>query len=578
MASFSRHFEMLKSLLVKNYALISDAEVQFKPGLNILTGETGAGKSIIVGALGSVLGERVDTSIVRDGADKAVIEGTFDVREYNDLQTFLAAEDLGISDDELVLRREISASGRSRAFVNDSPVQVSVLQQVGDFLVDLHGQHEHQSLLKTSHHLRFLDQYGGLGKDVEAVKNQYFTLTQTLKQLRQLQEKQTSVHEKRDFYRFQISEIDKIAPASEEEATLLKEEKIIRNSEKLFQLTNDLYKLLYEEEYSVFDGLNQARGNINELVAIDVGLLSLQKDLDAARVSVEEAARVLQTYQSGIEFSPEKLEAIQSRLAELGGLKKKYNRSIPDILDYRDQIQKELEEIDNLDQNLESLEMTVASEHEQFSTLCTSLTQKRKQVAARLEAVIPEVLAFLGMPGARFKVAISNQQEPDGLAEVKGVRYRAAQYGMDLAEFLISANTGEELRPLRKVASGGEISRIMLALKSVTIGKAQIPVLIFDEIDSGVSGRIANAVGRKLQDISTLHQIICITHLPQIACMGEHHYLVEKNEHDGRTQSTIRKLSNEQRTEAIARLLAGENISEAHLNSAKELLKDAVLN
>jgi len=569
---------MLKSLLVKNYALITDAEIHFEAGLNILTGETGAGKSIVIGALGSILGERVDTSVVRDGAAKAVIEATFDVKQCADLRAFLASQNVGGWGNELVLRREISVNGRTRAFINDSPVQVGVLQQVGDLLVDVHGQHEHQSLLKISYHLRFLDEFGALEKEVAAVSDAHRQLTQLLRELEHLQDKEKAMHEKKDFYAFQLAEIGKLNPGVEEEKALLRNEKIIRNSEKLFKLTAGLYKLLYENEQSVFDGLSQALGLVGELVVIDEKFTTLKNDCEAAKLTVDELAKTVQTYSSGIEFNADKLEIIQSRLAELNGLRKKYNRSIQEILEYRDQIKAELAKIQSQDADLAAISVQIDSQKKLFSRLCQDLSSKRLKVARRLEAIIPDVMALLGMPGAGFKVALECQREEGGLAEVAGTSYRSNGNGMDLAEFLISTNAGEEVRPLRKVASGGEISRIMLALKSIIARKGRIPVLIFDEIDNGVSGRIASAVGRKLRDLAGLHQVICITHLPQIASMGEHHYLVEKYEHGGRTESTIRKLSHDERTEAIARLLAGESVSEAHLTSARELLKDAVLN
>lgn len=570
--------EMLKSLLVKNYALITDAEIHFEAGLNILTGETGAGKSIVIGALGSILGERVDTSVVRDGAAKAVIEAIFDVKECADLCAFLTSRNVEGWENELVLRREISVTGRSRAFINDSPVQVGVLQQVGDLLVDLHGQHEHQSLLKISYHLRFLDEFGALEKEVSAVSAAHRQLTQLLRELGHLQDKEKAMLEKKDFYAFQLAEIDKLNPGVEEEETLLKDEKIIRNSEKLFNLTTGLYKLLYENEQSVFDGLSQALGLVGELVVIDEKFKTLKNDCVGAQLTVDELAKAVQTYSSGIEFNADNLEIIQSRLAELNGLRKKYNRSIQEILEYRDQIKAELAKIESQDADLAAISVQIDSQKKQFSRLCHDLSSKRLKVACKLEAIIPDVMALLGMPGAGFKVALAYQEEEGGLAEVAGTSYRSNGNGMDFAEFLISTNAGEEVRPLRKVASGGEISRIMLALKSIIARKGRIPVLIFDEIDSGVSGRIASAVGRKLLDLAGLHQVICITHLPQIASMGEHHYLVEKHEHEGRTESTIRKLSHDERAEAIALLLAGESVSEAHLNSARELLKDAVLN
>ncbi|MFQ5769177.1 MAG: DNA repair protein RecN [bacterium] len=569
---------MLQSLSIKNYALLADVEIQFGNGLNILTGETGAGKSIIIGALSTILGERVDTTVLRDGTSKAIIEGIFSINGNRLLQNFLIQQNLASEDEQLILRREIYNNARSRAFINDSPVSLSILQTVSDLLVDLHGQHEHQSLLKVPNHLTFLDEFGDFKNELYAIAEAHQKLRALTEDLKQLEQQQKALIEKKEYNSFQINEINKVNPLIDEEEALLKEEKIVKHSERLFNLTNQYYQILYEGENSVYDQISRVEHGLNELQGIDEKFAGYKKDCESVRLTVEELSKVFQNYKSNIVFNPERLEQIQNRISELTGLKKKFGLAIADILKLRDTLQSETENLENMESQVESLKQTIVSEKKYFSQLCLELSQKRKQVAKQLEKLVPDVLSYLGMSNTRFKVVLKYQNDPLGLVSSQGNSYLATATGMDFAEFFVSLNTGEALRPLAKVASGGEISRIMLTLKSIVAKEGQIPVLVFDEIDIGVSGRIAQAVGRKLKELSDIHQVICITHLPQIASMGEHHFSVEKIEKSGRTETLIRKLSPAERTEAIAKLLAGENISETHLNSARELLQDATTN
>lgn len=568
---------MLLSLSVKNYALINEVEVEFGAGLNILTGETGAGKSIIIGALGTILGERVDTTMLRFGASKAVIEGRFSISENGIVKKVLLENDLA-ADDEMILRREILENGRSRAFINDSPVQAALLQTVSDLLIDFHGQHDHQSLLKVQNHLSFLDDFGDFNRELSDVSEAFRSLQRLNTELAELETRQKSLQEKRDHYQFQINEINKVNPSAEEEENLMAEEKIVQNGERLFKLTGDLYEILYEREHSVYDLMGRIGAGLNELAAIDTKFFPFTKDFSGAHATIDDLSNFLQRYQSNIAFNPQRLEEIQSRMSDLSGLKKRFGLSIEEIIKQRDKLASELENLGNLDSQIESLTEKVKKEQTVFSELCLSLSQKRKQTAEELESLIPEILAFLGMSNTRFKVALKYQDDPKGWVTLQGQTYHAGANGMDVAEFMVAANKGEEVRPLAKVASGGEISRIMLALKSAVANKGRIPVLVFDEIDNGVSGRVAQSVGRKLKELSQFHQIICITHLPQIASMGDQHFLVEKAERSARTETGIRKLTDDERAEAIAKLLAGERISEAHLKSARELLEDAATN
>jgi DNA repair protein RecN (Recombination protein N) len=543
-----------------------------------LTGETGAGKSIIIGALGAILGNRVDASILRTGASKAVVEASFSINKNKILRDFLCQNDLSSTDESIILRREIYDNGRSRAFVNDTPVPLSTLQVVGDFLVDLHGQHEHQSLLKVQNHLRFIDEFGNLKNETETVTGIFKKLQELQAELTELENHEKSVTEKKEFFRFQINEIDKVNPQPDEEVQLLKEERILTNSQRLLKLTNELYHLLYEDNFSVYDQLSKVDDGLTELQQIDDKFASLKNDCQTARLTVDELAKFLQRYNSIVEFNPERLEEIQNRLSLLSNLKKKYGPTIEAVLSYREKIEAELDKIQQLDTRLDSIREEIEQVRHQYSNACIELSKKRKNTAKQLQELIPEILSFLGMAKSKFEVIVEHVPDENGYVCLNGKNYSGTAKGMDSIEFYISTNPGEALKPLAKVASGGEISRIMLALKSVAAKSDQIPILIFDEIDMGISGRIAQAVGRKLKELSEYHQIICITHLPQIASIGEHHYFVEKYESSGRTETNIRKLSSEERAKAVAMLLAGDKISDAHMKSARELLKDSTFN
>lgn len=569
---------MLTSLSIKNYALLVDVEVRFDRGLNIITGETGSGKTIILSALGTILGERVASSALRSGAPKAVVEGWFSIERDGSIRKILSENEIEqIQADQIVIRREIYDNGRSRAFVNDTPVQLTFLEEVGELLVDLHGQHDHQSLLKVRNHIDFLDQFGNLETDLKGISADYDTLQDLFEKKERLKQQEKTIQEKKEFYTFQLNEIKKVNPTAEEEEELIREEKILMNSEQLFTLTNELYTVLYEDESSVFDRLCRANEGLEELATIDENFAPYRKEGEAARIAVEELAKYLQKYNSNIEFNHERLEEIERRLADFAGLKKKYGTSISDVVSYREKIESELAEVEGASQELEKVEEQIEAVRRRFSTNCIDLSQKRKSLADKFQTLVPEVLAVLGIAGTKFECVIKHFEEADGIVTRDGKNFRANSKGIDFIEFYVSTNPGEDVRPLSKVASGGEISRIMLALKSIAAQSDQIPVLIFDEIDMGISGRIAQAVGRKLKELSQYHQIICITHLPQIASLGDHHYLVQKERDSGRAETHIKKLSTEERTEAIAMLLSGDNISETHLKSAKELLQDSAI-
>ncbi len=457
---------MLKSLHVENFALIDELDVQFEPGLNIITGETGAGKSILIDALGSTLGGKIESESLRKGATKTVAECIFQIKNNAALNSYLKSSDIESFDDTIILRKEISDSLRNRAFVNDSPVPNSILTDIGNLLVDLHGQHEHQSLLNTNYHIQYLDEFGHYSPLLAEVEANYNSFISLIDQLKSLQQRERTLIEKRDLYTFQIDEIKNINPNYGEEEALIQEEKILQNSEKLFQFSNELFHDLYDNQDSVYDRISEALNKLDQLAAIDNRFENTKSDCDAVQVSIEEIAKFLQGYSSSIEFNPQRLEQIRIRLGQFSMLKRKYHRTIDEIIDYRQQIEQELHDIENIDALISNKQIEIDDHQKKLSQLCQELSSRRTEASEKLEQEVLEKLAQLGMKNARFKVNIEWLADEGGAVKIENARYRATEKGIDQIEFYIAANPGEDLKPLAKVASGGEISRIMLALKS----------------------------------------------------------------------------------------------------------------
>ncbi|MCU0644418.1 MAG: DNA repair protein RecN [bacterium] len=566
---------MLRNLHVENFALIDKIDVQFEPGLNIITGETGAGKSILIDALGSTIGEKIASDSLRKGATRAIAEGIFQINANLELKNHLRQYEIEDLSDTIILRKEISDNLRNRAFVNDSPVPNSLLIDVGNLLVDLHGQHEHQSLLNVNYHIQYLDDFGGYDQLLSSVAENYTTYLRLLDDLKLLKARERTLAEKRDLYRFQVEEIKSINPYAGEEEDLLQEEKILQNSEKLFQLTTELFNDFYDAEGSVYDRISDGLKKLDELAAVDDRFNNLKADCDAARVAIEEVAKFVQGYFSNIEFNPDRLEQIRVRLGQFALLKKKYHRSMDEIIVYREQIEQELQDIESIDATISAKQQEIDAQQTGLSQACQLLSEQRKQVAVQLEKQVLEKLGQLGMKNAKFKIQVEWLADENGAVMLGNSRYKTSEQGLDQVEFYIAANPGEDLKPLARVASGGEISRIMLALKSSLAQVDKIPVLIFDEIDMGISGRIAQAVGLALKRLSRTHQIICITHLPQIASMGEHHFVVEKISDQASTRTQIRKLTTDERAFEIAKLLGGESVTDTHVRAALELIEEA---
>ena len=571
---------MLKSLYIKNYALIEEIRAEFGSGLNIITGETGAGKSILIDALSLILGERATTDVVRKGEDKAIVEAILGVSENKRLKALLAANEIEASD-ELILRREVSAKGQSRSFINDSPAPLTVMKEAGELLVDLHGQHEHQSLLRTATHIDFLDDFGGLEGLVAEYRTAYDALKMLFVQHDELSHKERQLKEKRDLYEFQLKEIDAVSPQPGEEDGLEAELKILENAEKLFEATAQLYQKLYEGEQALYGQLVLVRNQLEDLSEIDKGFEEAKKECASAVAVISEVTKFIQSYNSKIEFNPERLEQIRERLGQLSLLKKKYGGSMDSIIEHREKIGKEFALAENFEAEIKKLNDEIERARKACSDAAQRLSTKRRELVGKINKSVVAELGKLGIQSGKFDVTVKNQplgkengDEAKRHAFVKLGRefYDATPRGIDMVEFFISTNAGEDPKPLAKVASGGEISRIMLALKTILAKSERLPLLIFDEIDVGVSGRIAQAVGKSLKALSQFHQVIAITHLPQIAGLADAHYVVEKIEDKKRTSTRLRSLELEERVEEVAKLMSGAEVTEAGLEGARELM------
>ncbi len=567
---------MLKSLYAKNYLLIDELRISFQSGLNIITGETGAGKSILIGALGALLGDRLSKEAIRSGEEKAIIEGEFQLDEASEIPEFFKTQELDDPQGTVLIRREVANTGKSRCFINDTPVPVGVLQQLGDWLVDLHGQHEHQRLLNVVHHGPYLDAFAGLHGDIEAFKAAHQHFLAAIKNLRETESRAARLAQSRDFMQFQLQEIEAVAPVADEEEGLGAEEQILRHAELLFERTNSLFQRLYEGEGSATEMLTAAAADLSQLAAIDKRFAVLKDECENARILVDELAKSIRQYNQSISFEPERLEKIRERMAALTGLKRKYGGSLESVIALRDQVKTELDLVENLQDTLTALQKALQEEREHLSAANASVALRRKEAAHVFAERVEQSLTLLGMPKARFQVqqTVTPAHEEPWIS-FEGQQVRVGPRGADHLEFLLAANPGQDIKPLADVASGGEISRVMLALKTILADADEVPVLIFDEIDIGISGRIAQAVGRSLRELAQRHQVICITHLPQIASMADHHFLVEKGGDDYSTRTTIRSLNRDERIHQVASLIGGDVVTETHLQSASELIAEA---
>ena len=569
---------MLKSLHVKDYALIEKVDVEFEKGLNIITGETGAGKTILIDAMSLLLGERASTEVVRKNAEKSIVEGIFEIGNNKKVSALLKENEIETASGELpelIIRREISLKGSNRCFINDTPVQLNVIKDLGDLLVDLHGQHEHQSLLRKETHIDFVDSCGNTEDLLRTYRWVYNSLLKLQNDLRNLKEQEATLKEKKEIYSFQVKEIDDVSPEEGEEEKLLAELLILENSEKLHELTSGIYQSLYESENSVYDSLVKIKNDLENLIKIDPSFKDSGNEFETILALLKDLSNNMRGYNSKIDIDSGRLEKIRERLGTLNLIKKKYGGSINSVLEYRKKIGEALDVAENYSGKISELESKIKAVRESCGSTALKLSALRNQISKKVQKEIVEFLKQLGIPNSKFEVRIQQEQAEENENNyiiVSGKPFKFYSSGYDDVEFFISTNPGEDLKPLAKVASGGEVSRIMLALKSILAKNDKLPLLIFDEIDTGISGHIAQKVGQSLKNLAGYHQVIAITHLPQISGFADQHYAVEKREIEGRVVSSIKRLSVEERVNEVAKLLSGETITEASLKSARELM------
>jgi len=569
---------MLTELYIENFALIDKLTVTFAPGLNIMTGETGAGKSIVIDAINVLLGERAGTELVRTGTTRAVLQATFEMQDAPHLLPALAEIGIEPEDGLIILSREVAREGRNLARINGRTCPVAVIRQVGDLLVDLHGQHEHQSLLKEEFHLAFLDALGDAA--FGALKGEVAELARTRQRLQQeLQQLQTSERERlrtMDLLSFQLKEIDKAALTPGEEDELLAERRRLANAEKLHAAVSAVHSLLYEggdDGRSVLDALSEAEGQLAAMVRHDEDLEPLAKALETAAVQISDTCHELAGYRERVQFDPERLEEVEERLALITTLTRKYGESIETVLTFAEEARGELHRLTHSAERQDELLADIARIEAVLATKAVQLSALRTALAEQLSAGVQAELAQLGMLKAVFQVDISRQPQPDGLP-VENARVAVTTHGIDVVAFHISANVGEPPKPLARIASGGELSRIMLALKSVSARGAGVPTLIFDEIDTGIGGRTAEVVGEKLSQVARVAQVISVTHLAQLAYYADRHFLLEKATSGERTFSRMRALADDERVDELARLQAGNRVNDTLLAHIRGILDE----
>lgn len=547
---------MLKSLTVRNFAVIRELRVDLGAGLVVFTGETGAGKSILIEALGFLLGSRASPDWLRAGAARMEVEGVFS----EPLPSALPAE---LRKDGLSLRRELDLSGRSRAFLNGEPVALAKLHQLGELLIDFHGQHEHQTLLKPALQLDLLDRYAGLDRRRSELAEAWHAHQKLVARREAMNLSEAERLRRLDLYRYQLAEIDELAPKEGEEEELEALLPRLKNAERLRVLAEELHQLLYSGEGSAEELLLKAERTADEMSRLDGDLKELSGSLGQARTLVQEASESARDYRSKVELDPERLDATLGRLDKLARLRRKYGPAMADVLAFRERARRETDALENAKEAEESLERELSTLRARLTRLCAEAHEERLEAGAKLAAKVTRELKDLGMPHARFTVAVEMEE---GLF---------TPTGSDRVEFLIAPNPGEPLKPLRSTGSGGELSRTMLGIKTVLARADRVPILVFDEVDAGVGGVVGRAVGKKLATLSRSHQILCVTHLPQIACFADRHLRVRKDVRDGRTETLVESLREKDRLEEMARMLGGKEATPVSRKHAEELLAEA---
>lgn len=572
---------MLSKLYIRNFALIEELEITLGSGLNILTGETGAGKSLLLGAIGLILGRRVDYSMIFDQGKKCIVEAVFANLPAGILKELEGNDDFDLSDGELDergnpsvrIRREASSSGKSRAFINDTPVQLTVLKEVTGLLVDLHGQHENQKLLSPEQQLHLLDQYAGVVDDARQFKSLLSKAKKLSKEIEHLEEEERAAREQQDYLLFQLEELEKADLVAGEDETLEQQLGILQNAEEIQQVLSQSTDSLYDNEQSLYNQLSEIIEALGRVSQFDPKIQEQYERLNEALIAMEDSSRELDRLKDNVESDPLALEAVEERMDLLNRLKQKFSaQNVEELIETRRGFAEKTERFDSLGEEISRLRKQEAKALEEVANLGLVIEQKRIAAAKPLKAEVDRLMQEVGLEHARFEVAVSRNLHPEGKIKLGKDLVRPLATGINLADFKIQTNKGMPMGSLNAVASGGEVSRVMLAIKAALASKAELSVLIFDEIDTGISGEVANKVGRVMQGLANNYQLIAITHLPQIAGKGDHHYKIYKEVAGDKTVTSIRPLETDGRVMELAIMLSGEHPSESAIRNAKELI------
>jgi DNA repair protein RecN (Recombination protein N) len=553
---------MLTELRIRNFAIIESLTLPLARGFNVLSGETGAGKSIIVGALGLLLGERASTDLIRTGADRATVEGVFDVADRPEIAVLLDERGIDAEESLVVLKREIVGAGRARAWVNGTTVSATILAEVGRLLVNLHGQHEAQTLLDPDAQRRILDAFAGATERASAVRDAYDALARVRREIADLQRRRADAEKRADYLRHVVQEIETARLMDGEDVRLEDEARRLENAEELRELSTGIVECIEGEEESALQRLASVERLLSTIQRVDPTLARLQELYDTAYYNLEALAREMSEYEASVELDPERLEEVRRRRDVLYGLTKKYGPTLGDVIEAGRAARGELDLVDSADLDLRALEERERAAAQALRERAAALTSLRAQASERLGRAVDEVLPDLGMPDGRFHAALVPLRD-------------VAPEGAEAVEFRVSLNVGHEERPLARVASGGELSRVMLALKTILARLDRVPTLIFDEVDAGIGGRVGLQVGETMRRVASYHQVFAITHLPQIAARAHHHILVSKGARGGVTTADVAVLDGDLRITEIARMLGGDPESDVSRAHARELLDTA---
>lgn len=555
---------MLLELRVENYAVIDSLAVEFAPGLNLLTGETGAGKSILIDALSLLLGDKASTEMIRHGAEKAVVSGVFEADEKH-LSRVLEENGIEAEGSQIIVKREVAAGGKGRVFVNNQPATVALLRALAPVLASIHAQNETILAFDESARLALLDVYAG--HDLNDLAEKYSAWAGVRERLAKFDRDEQDRLRMADLWSFQKKEIEAARLQPGEDQKLETEKRILANAEKLYGAATAAYQVLYEDDAAALTNISAARKHLEELARFDTKFLEALASLEGAKAAIEDVSTTARDYADGIDASPERLAEVEDRLALIDRLKRKYGSSVDEVIAYGEDVARKLNELENREDVVRELKKELAVAAAAYLGEAQAASKKRYSSARELQKLVEAEINQLAMK-AQFKIEVSG---PDEQANWTAT-------GFDSVAYLISPNPGEPLKPVEQIASGGELSRVMLALKAtIEAGKkskaATQRTLVFDEIDTGIGGRAAEAVGKKLKSLARANQVLCITHLPQIASFADHHYLIEKRETSGRTRTLVRALSADERTEEIARMLSGAKLTETSRQHAEQLLK-----